>query len=83
MRIWSAESPREFVETLLYLQKIGVCLAVSRRGIIGSIFFNQTAARYHNDLLQRDQKGLFELAVLIFTFKWYNWSNFRLLTTSH
>jgi hypothetical protein len=33
--------------------------------------------------LQRDQKGPFELAVLIFTFKWYNWSNFRLLTTSH
>jgi hypothetical protein len=32
-------------------------------------------------VLQRDQKRLFELAGLIFTFKCYNWSNFRLLTT--
>jgi hypothetical protein len=27
-----------------------------------------------------DQIGLFKLALLIFTFKWYNWSSFRLLT---
>jgi hypothetical protein len=33
--------------------------------------------------VQRDQKGLFEVTVLIFTFKLYNWRNFRLLTTSH
>jgi hypothetical protein len=54
MSMWSAESPHEFVETLLHLQKIAVWLAVSRRRIIGPIFFNQTltAARYRNDLLE-------------------------------
>jgi hypothetical protein len=30
-----------------------------------------------------DQEGLFDLVTLNFIFKWYNWSNFRLLTTSH
>jgi hypothetical protein len=42
MRIWSAESLHEFVETPLHPQKIGIWLAVSRRWIIGPIFFNQT-----------------------------------------
>jgi hypothetical protein len=27
-----------------------------------------------------DQDGLFELVILNFIFKWYNWSNFQLLT---
>jgi hypothetical protein len=30
-----------------------------------------------------DQEGLFKLVILNFIFKWYNWSNFRLLTASH
>jgi hypothetical protein len=30
-----------------------------------------------------DQEGLFKLVMLNFIFKWYNWSNFRLLTASH
>jgi hypothetical protein len=30
--------------------------------------------------IQGDQKGLFELVILNFIFKWYNWSNLRLLT---
>jgi predicted nucleotidyltransferase len=29
------------------------------------------------------QEGLFKLVMLNFIFKWYNWSNFRLLTASH
>lgn len=54
MRMWSAENPHEFIETSLHPQKIGVWLAVSRRRIIGPIFFNQTitAERYRNELLQ-------------------------------
>jgi hypothetical protein len=39
------------VETPLHPQKVGVWLAVSRRRIIGPMFFNQTA-RYRNDLLK-------------------------------
>jgi hypothetical protein len=42
MRIWSAENPHEFVETPLPPQKIAVWVVVSRRRIIGPIFFNQT-----------------------------------------
>jgi hypothetical protein len=30
-----------------------------------------------------NQEGLFKLVMLNFIFKWYNWSNFRLLTASH
>jgi hypothetical protein len=33
--------------------------------------------------LESDQEGLFELVTLHFTFKLYNWSNFRLLTVSN
>jgi hypothetical protein len=42
------------METPLHPQNVGVWLAVSRRRIIGPIFFNQTvtAARYRNDLLK-------------------------------
>jgi hypothetical protein len=29
------------------------------------------------------QEGLFQLVILNFIFKWYSWSNFRLLTASH
>jgi hypothetical protein len=29
-----------------------------------------------------DQEGLFKLVMLNFIFKWYNWSNFQLLTAS-
>jgi hypothetical protein len=29
-----------------------------------------------------DQEGLFNLVMLNFIFKWYNWSNFRLLMAS-
>jgi hypothetical protein len=34
-------------------------------------------------LLRGDQEGLFKLGMLNFIFKWYNWSNFQLLSTSH
>jgi hypothetical protein len=29
--------------------------------------------------IQGDQERLFELVILNFIFKWYNWSNFRLM----
>lgn len=53
MRIWSSENPHEILETPLHSQKIGAWLAVSRRRIIGPIFFNNTinAERYRNNLL--------------------------------
>jgi hypothetical protein len=34
-------------------------------------------------LVRGDQEVLFMLVLLNFIFKWYNWSNFRLLTASH
>jgi hypothetical protein len=50
MRIWSAASPHEFVETPLHPQKSGF----EKAKHIEPIFFNQTvtAARYRNDLLE-------------------------------
>lgn len=53
-RTWGTENPHEFVETSLHPQKIGVWVAMSRRRIIGPIFFNYTinAERYRNNILQ-------------------------------
>jgi len=42
MRMWSTENPHFFIETPLHSQKIGVWAAVSRRRIIGPIFFQGT-----------------------------------------
>src|SRR5579872_6567962 len=53
MRMWSTDNPYVFTETPLHAQKIGVWLAVSRRRIIGPIFFDFTvnAERYRNNFL--------------------------------
>lgn len=53
MRMWSSENPHIFLESPLHPEKIGVWMAVSRRRIIGPIFFNFTvnAARYRNNIL--------------------------------
>lgn len=53
-RIWGAENPHEFVETNLHPQKIGVWVAISRRRIIGPVFFQETvtAERYRRIILQ-------------------------------
>lgn len=47
-RMWSAEAPGEFLQTPLHPIKIGVWIAMSRRRIIGPIFFEDTitADRY-------------------------------------
>ncbi|GLV41775.1 hypothetical protein CBL_12064 [Carabus blaptoides fortunei] len=52
-RTWFTENPHSFVETSLHPQKIGVWVAVSRRRIIGPIFFNETikAERYRSIIL--------------------------------
>jgi hypothetical protein len=51
---------------------------------IGSNFFLTLlclrSTRYLHNM--GDQEGLFKLVMLNFIFKWYNWSNFRLLTAS-
>lgn len=39
-RIWCAENPHEYVQKPLHSQKIGVWCAISKRRIIGPIFFN-------------------------------------------
>lgn len=54
MRLWASVNPNEFIQTPLHSQKVGVWMAVSRRRIIGPIFFQGTinAARYRNNLLQ-------------------------------
>jgi hypothetical protein len=48
------ENPHNFVESNLHPQKIGVWVAMSRRRIIGPIFFNETitAERYRNQILE-------------------------------
>jgi hypothetical protein len=38
---------------------------------------------YEIKYIRGDQEGLFKLVMLNFIFKWYHWSNFRLLTASH
>lgn len=51
-RIWSAENPHVYHETQLHPVKIGVWVGMSRRRIIGPIFFENTitAANYHGIL---------------------------------
>lgn len=53
-RFWSTENPHEFEETPLHSVKVGVWLAVSRRRIIGPIFFHDTinAVRYREQILE-------------------------------
>jgi hypothetical protein len=53
-RIWSAQNPHLFVETPLHVSKIGVWIAVSRRRLIGSIFFYGTIneQRYRAQILE-------------------------------
>jgi hypothetical protein len=41
-RTWATENPHNFVETSLHPEKIGVWVAVSRRRILGPIFFRET-----------------------------------------
>lgn len=54
MRMWTNEKPDNFfVETTLHPQKIGVWCAISRRRIIGPIFFNGTLTgeRYRQEII--------------------------------
>jgi hypothetical protein len=41
-RTWATENPHVFLESSLHPIKIGVWVAISRRRIIGPIFFNET-----------------------------------------
>lgn len=41
-RVWSAENPHVFQETQLHPLKIGMWIAISRRRIIGPVFFEDT-----------------------------------------
>jgi hypothetical protein len=54
MRMWSAENPHFYTQTPLHPQKIGVWLGMSRRRLVGPIFFRGTltAERYRNEILQ-------------------------------
>lgn len=53
-RTWATENPHNYVESHLHPLKIGVWVAMSRRRIIGPIFFNDTvtAERYRTDILE-------------------------------
>lgn len=53
-RTWGTENPYQFVETSLHPIKVGIWVAMSRRRIIGPIFFNEnvTAERYRGILSQ-------------------------------
>lgn len=52
MRMWSSDNPHIFRETPLHPLKIGIWIGVSRRRLIGPIFFEQTvtAQRYREDI---------------------------------
>lgn len=52
-RTWGAENPHVFIETDLHPIKVGVWVGISRRRIIGPIFFNETinAERYRTLIL--------------------------------
>jgi hypothetical protein len=41
-RIWSTDNPHAYLKAPLHPQKIGIWIAVSRRRLIGPIFFNNT-----------------------------------------
>lgn len=53
-RTWSADNPHVLMETTLHPIKIGVWIAISRRRVIGPIFFEDTvtAERYRENILQ-------------------------------
>lgn len=53
MRMWCAENPHIFRENPLHPLKIGVWVAVSRRRLVGPIFFDGTvtAQRYRDEIL--------------------------------
>jgi hypothetical protein len=46
-KIWSAENPQTFHDKPLRSLKVAVCCAVSRRRIIGPIFFSETITAEH------------------------------------
>lgn len=52
-RTWSTENPHVLVETSLHPIKIGIWVAMSRRRVIGPIFFEETinAERYRQNIL--------------------------------
>lgn len=54
MRMWAADNPHFYRETPLHPLKIGVWIGLSRRRLIGPIFFNGTltARRYREEILQ-------------------------------
>lgn len=41
-RTWATENPHQFLETDLHALKVGIWVAMSRRRIIGPIFFHET-----------------------------------------
>lgn len=53
-RVWSSENPFEFKEKPLHDQKVGVWCAISRKRIVGPIFFADTinSERYCNQIIQ-------------------------------
>lgn len=53
-RVWSQANPRVFRESSLHPQKVGVWCALSRRRLVGPIFFETTitAARYRDIIMQ-------------------------------
>lgn len=53
-RYWSSENPNVFHETPLHSRKVGVWCAISRKRIVGPIFFTETitAERYQDIIMQ-------------------------------
>jgi hypothetical protein len=53
-RFWSSENPHLFLKVPLHSQKIGCWFAISRKRILGPIFFSKTATaeKYQEIILQ-------------------------------
>lgn len=59
-RIWSAENPHTYRETALHPEKIGVWCAMSRKRIVGPIFFTQTINTERYQAIIQDFVALLE-----------------------
>lgn len=53
-RTWATENPHEVIEVPLHSLKVGIWIGISRRRIVGPIFFNDTinGERYRTNILQ-------------------------------
>jgi len=68
-RLWLSENPHALHEKPLHDQKLGVWVAISRRRIVGSLFFKETVNSKHYCSMPHDFIGLLEEDEI--TYSWF------------